>query len=219
MFVAAAKLNLRVVVSEMFQENCYVAWLDGRRECLIFDPGFDPAAVIAVIEENGLTPAAIVNTHGHSDHIAGNEAVKDRWPDCPIVIGEHEADKLTDPMLNLSGLYGFALLSPPADQLVRHGEVFCSAGIELEVRETPGHSRGHVVFLWKGQTPWLVFGGDVLFQGSVGRTDFPDGSFRQLEASIRNQLYTLPDDTQVLPGHGPPTTIGAERRSNPFVQG
>jgi glyoxylase-like metal-dependent hydrolase (beta-lactamase superfamily II) len=85
------------------------------------------------------------------------------------------------------------------------------------VREIPGHSIGHVVFIWRGQTPAIVLGGDVLFRGGVGRTDFPDGSFEQLESGIHRQLFTLPDDTLVLPGHGPATTIGQEKRTNPFV--
>ncbi|MBP63233.1 MAG: MBL fold metallo-hydrolase, partial [Planctomycetaceae bacterium] len=87
----------------------------------------------------------------------------------------------------------------------------------LEVLDTPGHSPGHIVFVWKGHSPWLIFGGDVLFQGSVGRTDFTDGNFEELKRSIHTKLFVLPDDTIVLPGHGPQTTIGQEKQSNPFV--
>lgn len=210
-------LELEVVVSQMFEENCFIAALPSRDDCLVFDPGFDADKVIALIESKNWKPAAIINTHGHSDHIAGNAALKQRWPDCPLVIGAGDADKLTDPMGNLSGAYGFALTSPPADRLLKEGDTFSAAGFELEVYETPGHSVGHVVFVWKGQSPWLVFGGDVLFQGSVGRTDFPDGSMQQLARSIREKLYVLPDDTVVLPGHGPSTTIGREKQTNPFV--
>jgi glyoxylase-like metal-dependent hydrolase (beta-lactamase superfamily II) len=108
------------------------------------------------------------------------------------------------------------LISPPADVLVREGEVYSAAGIDLEIRETPGHSRGHVVFVWKSQ-PWVVFGGDVLFRGSIGRTDFPDGDFDELAAAIHQKLFTMPADTIVLPGHGPTTTIGHERLTNPYV--
>ncbi len=133
------------------------------------------------------------------------------------MIGRRDAPKLTDPELNLSAGFGLELISPPADVLVDEGETYCAAGFDLEVREIPGHSIGHVVFIWRGQTPAVVFGGDVLFAGSIGRTDFPDGSFEQLAEGIHRHLFTLPDDTQVLPGHGPPTTTGREKRSNPFV--
>ena len=89
--------------------------------------------------------------------------------------------------------------------------------MELEVLELPGHSRGHVVYVWKGDRPWVVFGGDVLFQGSIGRTDFPDGDMKRLLSGIREKLFVMPDDTIVYPGHGAPTTIGEEKRYNPFV--
>jgi hydroxyacylglutathione hydrolase len=213
------RLHLAVVVSQLFQENAYIAYLEGRSDCLVFDPGLDSQAIIDKLAELKLEPAAILNTHGHADHIAGNAAMKQAWPDVPLVIGTTEASKLTSPVENLSRSHGIDIISPPADKLVNEGDVYEAAGIELEVRETPGHSIGHVVFVWKGNSPWVVFGGDVLFQGSIGRTDFPDGSFEQLATSIRGTLYTLPDDTIVLPGHGPTTTIGFEKQQNPFVSG
>ena len=108
--------------------------------------------------------------------------------------------------------------SPPADRLVHEGDALELAGIALEVREIPGHSPGHVVFLVRDQ-PIVIFGGDVLFRGSVGRCDFPGGSMALLESGIREKLYTLPDDTVVYPGHGPATTVGHEKRTNSFVRG
>lgn len=212
------RLILETIVSRPFAENSYIAQISGRSDCVIVDPGFEPDTIIEYVTRQRLTPAAILNTHGHVDHIAGNEALKRCWPDCPLVIGAGDAEKLVDPFKNLSGVYGAGITSPPADTLVREGDVYRAAGLELEVREAPGHSTGHVVFIWKGGEPWVVFGGDVLFQGSVGRTDFPDGDAAQLAAAIRTKLYTLPDDTIVLPGHGDPTTIGEERRHNPFVR-
>jgi glyoxylase-like metal-dependent hydrolase (beta-lactamase superfamily II) len=134
-----------------------------------------------------------------------------------LVIGAGDAEKLTNPNLNLSAAFGLALTSPPADNLVREGDRFAAAGIELEVLETPGHSIGHVVFVYKAEEPWQVLGGDVLFAGSIGRTDFPDGSFEELSAAIHGKLFPMPDDTIVLPGHGPSTTIGREKRTNPYV--
>lgn len=211
------RLHLAVVVSELFQENAYIAYLEGRSECLVFDPGLDSDAIIDKLAELKVEPAAVLNTHGHADHIAGNGALKQVWPNAQLVIGAKDASKLTNPIENLSRSYGIDLISPVADRLVSEGDLYEGAGLELEVSETPGHSIGHVIFVWKAGTPWVVFGGDVLFQGSIGRTDFPDGSFEQLAASIRNKLYTLPDDTLVLPGHGPTTTIGFEKQHNPFV--
>ncbi len=218
-FSVKNELVLERVVSPIFSENCYIVARVGRTECLVFDPGSDFDSIIALVERNGWTPAAILNTHGHADHIAGNEALKKRWPEAPLIIGEKEVDKLSDPDQNLSSMYGMGFTSPPADRLVKHGEVLDLAGFELQVRDTPGHSSGHVVFVWKGEARSIVFGGDVLFEGSIGRTDFPDGDFEQLAQSIREQLYTLPADTIVLPGHGPPTTVGAEIETNPFVAG
>lgn len=211
------RLHVSVVVSQLFSENAFIAFLDGRSDCLVVDPGLDHEEIIAYLTERRLTPAAILNTHGHADHIAGNEALKRCWPEAPLVIGTGDAEKLTDPVKNLSRPFGYDIISPPADKLLNDGDILSAAGFELEVLACPGHSTGHIVFVWKGESPWVVFGGDVLFQGSVGRTDFPDGSFEQLAAAIRTKLYCLPDDTIILPGHGGTTTIGAEKRSNPFV--
>jgi glyoxylase-like metal-dependent hydrolase (beta-lactamase superfamily II) len=211
---------LQVILTQPFAENTYLAHLDDNSSCLVIDPGLEPELILEQLDRQRLVPAAILNTHGHSDHIGGNAALKQRWPECPLVIGAGDAPKLTDPELNLSANYGIALVSPPADQLVHEGDVFSAAGIDLEVLETPGHSAGHVVFVYKGgqpEQPWIVLGGDVLFRGSIGRTDFPDGDFDQLYRSIHDKLFTMPDDTIVLPGHGEPTQIAFERQHNPFV--
>jgi hydroxyacylglutathione hydrolase len=211
------KPQLATIVSRPFGENSYIVWLDGRSDCLIFDPGFEPEKIIAALEERGLAPAALLITHGHTDHIAGNADLKSRWPDCPIVVGAGDVAKLTDPVQNLSADYGMPVTSPPADRLVGDGETIEYAGFKIEVREIPGHSCGHVVYIWRDGDPLMVFGGDVLFSGSIGRTDFPDGSYDQLASGIHEKLFTLPDSTIILPGHGPRTTIGIEKRSNPFV--
>ena len=213
----AAELVVHTVVSRMFGQNTFLLSLDQRSDCVIIDPGFDADAIQECLLEHKLTPKAILNTHGHVDHIAGNQFLKRAWPDCPLVIGANEADKLTDPMTNLSGQFGAGVTSPPADHLVKDGDVYEAAGLQFEILEIPGHSRGHVVYVWKGGQPWVVVGGDVLFQGSIGRTDFPDGNTDQLLSSIRSKLLVMPEDTVVLPGHGPSTTVGEERRSNPFV--
>ena len=205
------------VVSPMFMENAFVISIEGDSECLIVDPSFDSDSLIIQVKASNLTPTAILNTHGHSDHIAGNGAMKDAYPSAELCIGENDAFKLTDPVANLSAQYGINLISPPADRTLKHGELISLAGIEWEVRLTPGHSIGHIVLVAHKTTPTLVINGDVLFRESIGRTDFDDGSFPDLERSIREQLYTLADDAVVLTGHGEPTTIGYEKYYNPFV--
>lgn len=210
-------IEWEILVTEPFAENTYIVWRPGRTDCLVFDPGLEPQRIAAAVEQRGLIPAALVCTHGHADHIGGNHFLKQRWPKCPIVIGRIEAPLLTDPWANLSAVFGQAVTSPPADLLLDEGDRYEAAGMAFEVRLIPGHSPGHVVYICHDETPPLVFGGDVLFAGSVGRTDFPGGSFEELASGIHRKLFTLPDDTMVLSGHGPETTIGREKRSNPFV--
>ena len=209
-------LQIHTIVSMPFEENTYVVWRPDRKDALVIDPGLEPDAILAFLEQQALDVVAILNTHGHADHIAGNEALKVRYPNARLVIGVHETALLSDPNLNMSAPFGFAIVSPPADQTVSDGEVIEFAGIRLEVREIPGHSPGHVVFVVH-ETPIIVLGGDVLFRGSVGRCDMAGGDFALLESGIRTKLYTLPDDTVVYPGHGPVTKIGHEKKTNPFV--
>jgi hydroxyacylglutathione hydrolase len=215
--VSESLSQVATIVSVPFEENTYILHHPGRVDCLVIDPGLEPLKILKYLDAHQLVPAAILCTHGHSDHIAGNAELKARWPDCPLVIGSGDAVKLTDPVLNLSAGFGVHLVSPPADKTLQDGDVFEGAGFRLEVLETPGHSSGHIVFVDRSSSPIQVLGGDVLFQGSVGRTDFEDGDFDQLRASIHEKLFPLPEATVVLPGHGPPTTIGAEKRLNPFV--
>jgi glyoxylase-like metal-dependent hydrolase (beta-lactamase superfamily II) len=212
-------LQVAQIVSAGFEENTFVARLPPHSDCIIVDPGLEPEKTIDYLDQQHWTPAAILNTHGHADHIAGNGAIKDRWPQCRLVIGQADAPKLADPGLNLSAGFGLDIVSPPADVLVLDGDTFSAAGLDLEVLAIPGHSIGHVVYLWRGEDPYTVFVGDVIFSGSIGRYDFPDGDYRQLIAGIQAKLYTLPDSTVLLPGHGPPTTVGREKRTNPFVRG
>jgi hydroxyacylglutathione hydrolase len=215
--VAESTFRYASIVSVPFEENTYVVHLEGRKDCLIVDPGFEPDKIFAYIEKHGLEPVAILNTHGHSDHIAGNEAMKQRWPAAPLVIGINETEKLSDPYQNLSGQFGLPMTSPAADTLLEEGETYSAAGMDFEIFEIPGHSSGHIVFVWRGGQPHVVLGGDVLFRGSIGRTDFPDGSFEKLRQGIHEKLFTLADDTLVLSGHGPETTIGDEKATNAFV--
>jgi hydroxyacylglutathione hydrolase len=211
------EIHIATIVSAPFDENTYVAHLEGRSDCLVFDPGFEPELILDYLEEQKLTPAAILCTHGHSDHIAGNFTLKERWPAAPLVIGWGDAPMLTDANLNLSAPFGFEVTSPAADILLHEGETYEAAGMSFEIREIPGHSPGHIVFIWRGAESAYVFGGDVLFNGSIGRTDFPGGSFPQLKSGIHKKLFTLPAETIVFPGHGPSTTVGEEYENNPYV--
>jgi glyoxylase-like metal-dependent hydrolase (beta-lactamase superfamily II) len=181
--------------------------------------GPEAELIFEAVDGASLQPAAILVTHGHCDHIAGIPTLKERWPELPVVVGRGDAPMLTDPRLNLSAQFGLPYQCEPADVLLEDGETYSAADIEFETREIPGHSGGHVVYVVRGVEPIVVLGGDVLFSGSIGRTDFPGGSFETLARGIREKLYTLPDDTIVYPGHGPATTVGREKRGNPFVSG
>ena len=211
------QIQVATIVSIPFEENAYIAQIEGKTDCVVIDPGLEPEKIIAHLDDNGLVPAAVLNTHGHSDHIAGNADLKQRWPNCSLVIGAGDADKLTDPAKNLSAAFGAHLISPPADVIVNDNDTYSAAGLDLLVRTIPGHTAGHVVFIWSGPDPKRVFVGDVIFAGSIGRTDFPDGDYDQLANGIRDILFELPDETILLSGHGPPTTVGREKRDNPFV--
>jgi len=211
------KVHIHGIESRPYGQNSYVVWADKNDRAVVVDPGFEPDLILAFLDAHNLHLAAILCTHGHVDHIAGNAAMKERSPNAPIIIGQGDAALLTDSLLNLSAVFGDPIVSPPADRTVRDGETLTVAGMEMDVAEIPGHSAGHVVFAIQGTDPLVVLGGDVLFRGSVGRTDFPGGSFELLKAGIEAKLWTLPNDTRVYPGHGPVTTVGLEKLSNPFV--
>lgn len=212
-----ATIQLHTIVSDPFEENTYIVWQEREKSALIVDPGLDPAAILEFLAEQELTPVVVLNTHGHADHIAGNAAMKQAFPDVPLWIGRGDAVMLTDPELNLSGPFGFPLTSPPADRLLQDGEVIDLAGFHLKVRDLPGHSPGHVVFLLQTDSGVWVFAGDTLMRGSIGRGDFPGGNMEQLLTGIRSVLFTLPLNTLVYPGHGPVTTVGHEKATNPFL--
>jgi glyoxylase-like metal-dependent hydrolase (beta-lactamase superfamily II) len=176
------------------------------------DPGDEQDKIKDVIAENSLKPFLIVNTHGHVDHIGANDAIKREY-NIPLAI--HEADKLMliDPDANLSSAIASPVVSPPADQILEDGDTIQLGEEKVQVLHTPGHSPGGVCLL-VGKS---VLCGDVLFKESVGRTDLPGSDFGQMMQSIQEKLETLPDEVTVYPGHGPTTTIGAEKKSNPFL--
>lgn len=209
-------LEIDVLVSMPFMENTLIVRRTGERACAIVDPGFQPSQIVRFIEQHRLEPTIILLTHGHADHIAGNQTLKQRWPALPIVIGARDAVMLSDPEANLSSLGGVSVTSPPADRLLHEGDTVEAAGLEWRVLDIPGHSPGHVVYVSQEISPPIVLGGDVLFQGSIGRCDFPGGDQNLLLRGIRTKLFTLPPETIVYPGHGPTTTTGIEQQSNPY---
>ncbi|QDU33616.1 putative metallo-hydrolase [Poriferisphaera corsica] len=198
-----------------YQTNCYVLEAPNKA-CWIIDAGTDPDALIACIKDNELKPEKLLLTHAHHDHIEGVFKVREAFPDIPIYIHESEKEFLTDTTLNLSAIVGIPAVAPEADHYLEHGQVLHLAGIPFEVRHTPGHSPGGVGF-YQPENHFII-SGDTLFAGSVGRYDFPTSDGPTLGKSILEQLYTLPDDTVVYPGHGPSTSIGQEKQTNPFVR-
>jgi hydroxyacylglutathione hydrolase len=210
-------IQILTIESQPFAENSYLVWLEGGGEAFVVDPGFEPDLIHDALADRALKLAAIVCTHGHVDHIAGNRELKQKFPEAPIIIGARDAPFLTDAVVNMSAQFGFDVTSPAADRLVNEGDKLNLAGIDLEVFDIPGHSPGHVVYLIRESNPLIVLGGDVLFRGSIGRTDFPGGSFTTLKAGIERVLWPLPPDTVVYPGHGPVTTTGHEKRTNQFL--
>ncbi len=195
----------------LLEANCYLVIDHSSHKAVIVDPGGDPDRICELCSAHRAEVTLILNTHGHGDHIGANGVLKARLG-VPIGIHEADADCLPDPLMNLSA-YFEPVTSPPADMLLTHGQEIEVGTSMLKVLSTPGHSPGSVSFLSKG---WVICG-DVLFRGSIGRTDFPRCDLKELQRSIREQLMTLPPDTIVYPGHGPATTIGYEKATNPFL--
>ncbi len=206
-------INIELIPAGYMETNCYVVWEDKSADAIIIDPGGSSDAIIGFIAENKLHPIMIVNTHSHADHIGANLILKNEY-NCPILIHSAEAAHLTDANLNLSAFIGFTEpISAPPERLLNDGDTIQLGNSSFKVIHTPGHTPGGIC-LYNGS---ILFSGDTLFAGSIGRTDFPGGSFEQLIESIKVKLMALPDEVKVYPGHGPSTTIGIERTDNPFI--
>ena len=206
-------LAIRMMVLGPVQTNCFFLINEDTKEVLVIDPADHAQKIIEWMKSENLKPVAILLTHGHFDHIMGVEGIRKEYG-IPVYASRDEVDVLAKPQLNVSTMMG-AYLSMKADELFCDGDVLELAGMKLKVISTPGHPIGSVCFYIEEEK--VLISGDTLFEASVGRTDFPTGSSRQLIESIKTRLFILPDDTSVFPGHGGTTSIGYEKLHNPFV--
>jgi hydroxyacylglutathione hydrolase len=201
-------MNLKRFVVGFLGTNCYLLYEKSSRQGLLIDPGeYDPD-IKAFIDENSIDVIGILNTHCHADHIMGNSAFG-----YPVMIHELDEPGLTDPSKNLSSLSVNGMAPLKAGRILADGDVIELGGKSLKVIHTPGHSPGGISVLVGD----MLFSGDTLFFEGVGRTDLPGGDQDALISSIRDKLYSLPDNVRVFPGHGPETTIGHEKANNPYV--
>ena len=196
-----------------YQINSILVWCDETKQAVLFDPGAEAESMLDEIRDRNLDLVYLVNTHGHLDHIAENRIVKQAL-NVPLLIHALDRPMLTDPTKNLSAFTGEPVVSPDADGTLAEGDRLQIGKESLLALHVPGHTPGSLVFYQTG----TLISGDTLFAGSIGRTDFPGCSERDLHENIRTKIYTLPEDTIVYPGHGPTTTVGVERRTNPFVR-
>ncbi len=198
-----------------YETNCYVLRSgEAAKDCLLVDAGLGAGKLIKFLQEHKLNPVAVVLTHGHIDHIAGVAALRAEFPDIKVHIHKLDAEMLAEPQTNLSAMAGEAFSIEPANFSLEEQSVIEQAGVKLSVLHTPGHTPGGICLYSKGEG--IVFTDDTLFANGVGRTDL-GGNMEQLVKSIKEKLFTLPDETAVYPGHGPTTTIAQEKKSNPFL--
>jgi len=197
--------------------NCYIVGCEETREAAVIDPGGDALKILKFLERNNLKLTHIINTHGHIDHIGGNRTLKEQTQ-AELIIHEEDASMLTSAGRNLSLFSGMVMSGPAADRTVKEGDkIKVGNTVVLEVIHTPGHTPGGMSLKLEVDDKNILFVGDTLFNGSIGRTDFPGGSYRQLIESIQQKIMVFPDETEVYPGHGPGTKVGFERKTNPFL--
>ena len=210
-------MKFEIVPVTPFAQNCTVLWCEATRQAAVVDPGGDVDRIVAVLERHGLTLERILLTHGHLDHVGGTVALRERYG-VPVE-GPQEEDRFwLDGLPHQAQMFGFPHTDAfIPDRWLGDGDTVMVGQQSLAVIHTPGHTPGHVVFFHQPSRLALV--GDVLFAGSIGRTDFPKGDYQTLIASITQRLFPLGDDVAFIPGHGPMSTFGAERADNPFVSG
>lgn len=206
-------MKILCIVAGPIGVNCYIVKDEATNEGIIIDPGGNAGEIIKAVSDEKMTVKYVVNTHGHSDHIGANTEVCQAL-NAKLLIHKADKDMLTDSKKNLSYFMGLNIISKMADEFVAHGDVIEFGTIKLKVIHTPGHSEGGICLYGEN----VLFSGDTLFADSIGRCDFPGGSEIVLIRSIKEKLMVLPDDTKVLPGHGPATDIAWERNHNPYLQ-
>ena len=203
---------IKTLVVGPIMANSFILGCEETREAAVVDPGDDADRILLALAESGLTTKLIINTHGHLDHVGANKRLKD-VTGAGILIHPLDAPMLNQVASSAAAWGITAVNSPPPDRELEDGDKVTFGNIVLKVIHTPGHTPGGISL----HTEHEVFVGDTLFAGSIGRTDFPGGSFETIKKSIQQKLFTLNDDVKVYPGHGPATTIGIEKRTNPFV--
>jgi hydroxyacylglutathione hydrolase len=202
--------------------NCYIIGDEATGEAAVFDPGGDVETILAAVNEDGLKVKYIINTHAHFDHVGGNQELQDKTG-APIMIHEEEAAELLEAGSRAS-MFGCSAISSNASEFPKEGDIIEVGSIIFQVIDLRGHSHAGQGFVFDGEFEIqgnkekrkAVICGDALFAGSIGRTDFPGGNLDLLLENIRGKIFTLPDDTLVFSGHGPVTTVGREKQSNPF---
>jgi glyoxylase-like metal-dependent hydrolase (beta-lactamase superfamily II) len=198
--------------------NCYLVWDEETKDAFIVDPADYTAEVESAIKEEGLRLKYVVLTHGHGDHIGGVRGVQKAFPEAQLAVGKDELTVLGDPALNYSEYTNGRIETFVPDLMLSDGDEIMVGGLALKIIETPGHTIGGISIFIEADGGGTLFSGDTLFLTSIGRTDLPTGDFAVLERSIQQKLYTLPDETEVYPGHMGPTTIGYEKRYNGIVR-
>lgn len=210
-------MKIMYMVLGPFMTNTYILYNEETMEGLVVDPSFTPEHYIKAINEKKIHLRSIFLTHAHVDHMAGMNELRRAFPDAKMYMDKRDRPFLRDAERNLSSMFPVPTLVDDADVWVKDGDEIETCGYTFRVIDTAGHTPGGISFYL--QKEGIVFTGDSLFQGSIGRTDFPGGSMKELTGSIKKNLFSLPDSTVVLSGHGNQTTIGEEKRSNPFLTG
>jgi len=200
-----------------FQQNCAILWDDASKQAIVVDPGGDVDRILAAIAQAGVSVERIWLTHGHLDHAGGATELKEKLGGVPIEGPDQRDEFLLHGLEEQGRSYGFAMRNVTPDRWLQEGDSVAFGDHRFDVLHCPGHTPGHVVFV--NHAAHFVLVGDVLFQGSVGRTDFPYGDHAALISAITDKLLPLGDDFSFLCGHGPGSTLGEERRSNPFLRG